>query len=77
VAVDDAPAIEIVRRELEAHPVARVDPDPIAPHLPGGVAERGVAVVELDLEQAVREGLDDLALELDLFFLLRDERLPC
>jgi hypothetical protein len=38
-------------------------------HLAGDVAEDLVPVVELDLEHGVREGLDDLALHLDLLFL--------
>ncbi len=37
--------------------------------LPGHVAEHLVAVVELHPEHRVRERLDDLAFELDLFFL--------
>src|SRR5215208_488139 len=69
VAVDDAAAAEVVRRQLDLDPIAGVHPDPEAPHLAGGVAERLMAVVELDLEQTVREGLDDLALHLDLLFL--------
>ena len=39
------------------------------PHLAGDVSEDLVPVVELDLEHRVREGLDDLALHLDLLFL--------
>jgi hypothetical protein len=33
-------------------------------------------VIELDLEEAVSKGLDDLALQLDLVFLLSDNDLP-
>ena len=69
VAVDDPAAREVVRAELELHAVAREDLDPVAAHLPGGVAERVVPVVERDLEHPVREGLDDLAFQLELFFL--------
>jgi hypothetical protein len=76
VAIDDAAALEVVRRELHADPVARVDANPEAAHLPGRVAERLVSVVERDPELAVAEGFDDLALELDLLFFDCYELLP-
>src|SRR5919109_1338337 len=69
VAIDDPGAVEVVRRDLDAHPVPRQDPDAEAPHLPGDVAEHLVAVVELHPEHRVRERLDDLAFEFDLLFL--------
>src|SRR5215212_7304403 len=69
VSVNDAAARQVVRRQLDLDPVTGIDPDPEAAHLAGGVAERLMAVVELDLEQTVRESLDDLALHLDLLFL--------
>jgi len=62
VAVDDATAREVVRRQLDLDAIAGKDPDPVAPHLPGRVAERLVTVVERDLEEAVAERLDDFAL---------------
>src|SRR3954462_2597424 len=64
VAVHDARAVQVVGRDLHAHAVARQDPDPEAPHLAGDVAQDLVAVVELDAEHGVGEGLHDLALEL-------------
>src|SRR5919198_6402378 len=82
LAVDDPAASEVVRRDLDLHAVAGIDADPVAAHLAGGVAEGLVAVVERDLVHAVAEGLDDLALELDLLFfpchvhLLPSERPP-
>src|SRR5437870_10941953 len=66
LAVDDPAASEVVRRDLDLYAIARIDADPVAAHLAGGVAEGLVAVVERDLVHAVAEGLDDLALELDL-----------
>src|SRR5216117_274120 len=68
--VNDPAARQVVRRQLDAHAIARVHPDPVAPHLPRGVAERLVAVVEADPEHAVPQRLDDLAGKLDLFFFL-------
>src|ERR671936_163658 len=64
LAVDDPPAAEVVRRDLDLHAVAGIDADPVAAHLAGGVAEGLVAVVERDLVHAVAEGLDDLPFEL-------------
>ena len=69
VAVDDPPATEIVGRQFDLDLVAREDPDPVAAHLAGGVAERFVSVLERDPEEAVTKGLDHLALELDFLFL--------
>src|SRR6201999_2336450 len=69
VPVDDARAVEVVGRQLAAHAVARKDPDAKAPHLAGDVTEHDVVVVELHAEHRVGQGLDHLALELDLVFL--------
>src|SRR4051812_7576891 len=69
MAVHDARAVEVVRRDLDPHPVAGEDADAKPPHLPGHVAQDLVAVVELHPEHGVRERLDDLAFELDLLFL--------
>src|SRR5215467_5600381 len=70
VSEDDPAARKVVGRELHPHAVAGQDPDAVAPHLPGRVPEGLVAVVELDPEHAAAERLDDLALELDLLFLV-------
>jgi hypothetical protein len=67
--VDDPAAFEVVGRDLDAHAVAREDADAVAAHLAGHVAEDLVTVVELHPEHRVRERLDDLPLELNLFFL--------
>src|SRR5262245_52423456 len=69
MAVDDTRAIEVVRGHLDADSVSGQDADAEPPHLPGDVPEHLVAVVELHPEHGVRERLDDLPLELDLFFL--------
>src|SRR5690349_8986586 len=67
--VDDPRPIQVVRRDLHPDAIAREDADPEAPHLAGHVAQDLVAVVELHPEHGVRERLDDLAFEFDLFFL--------
>src|SRR3954451_24841397 len=67
--VDDPRAVEVVRRDLDAHPIPRQDPDAETPHLARDVPEHDVAVVELHPEHGVRERLDHLAFELDFLFL--------
>src|SRR5829696_7966302 len=69
VAIDDAPAVEVIRGDLHPHPIPRQDPDAEAAHLAGHVAEHFMAVVELHPEHRVRERLHDLAFEFDLLFL--------
>src|SRR3954454_12320200 len=69
VPVDDARASEVVRAQLHPHAVAREDADPEPAHLARHVTEDLVAVVELHLEHGVGQGLEDLALELDLLLL--------
>src|SRR3954451_633358 len=69
VAIDDAGAIEVVGRQLDAHAVAGQDADAEAAHLARDVPEHRVAVVELDAEHGVGQRLDHLALELDLLLL--------
>jgi hypothetical protein len=71
LAVDDPTLGQIVRRELDLDPVARVDPDPVPAHPAGRVAECLVPVVEDDPVLAAPERLDHIALDLDLLFLLR------
>jgi len=58
LAVDDPTAREVVRRELDLDPIARVDPDPVPAHPAGRVAERLVPVVEEDFVLAAAERLD-------------------
>src|SRR5262245_40847568 len=70
--VDDPGTVEVVGRDLYAHPVAGEDADAEAPHLSGHVAEHLVAVVELHPKHGVRERLDDLSFELDLLFLRQE-----
>ena len=65
IAVDDPSPGEVVGRQLDLDPIARKDPDPVAPHLPGRIAERLMAIVEHDAVHTAAEGLDDLPLELD------------
>src|SRR3954462_14587098 len=67
--VDDPRAVEVVRRDLDAHPIPRQDANAESSHLARDVPEDDVAVVELHPEHGVRERLDDLAFELDLLFL--------
>src|SRR5262249_15953117 len=74
--IDDAAAVQVVRRKLDLDPVAGQDADPVAPHLPGRVADRGVTVVELDAKHAVPQRLGHLTLELALLFFHTHPGLP-
>jgi hypothetical protein len=67
-AVDDATAAEVVRRDLDADPVARENADAVTTHLACQMAEDLVPVVQLHAEHQAGKSLGDLALELD--FLL-------
>jgi hypothetical protein len=67
--VDDPGTVKVVRRELDPDAVTRQDPDAETAHLAGDMTEDYVIIVELDPEHRIRQSLDDLALELDLFFL--------
>src|SRR5512139_695637 len=73
-AVDDAPAGEVVRRQLHRDPVPREDLDEVHPHLPGYVGEHLHLVVEFDPEHRIRERLDHGPFDLDRFFL---RHFPC
>jgi hypothetical protein len=60
-AVGDAPARQIVRRELDVDVVTGRDADAEAAQTPGQAGEDRVAVLELDLERRAGEGFDDAA----------------
>src|SRR5215211_2882213 len=70
MSVGNAPAGEVVGRELDLDPVAREDADVVLAHLSGDLRQHLVPAVDLDAEHRARQGLDDLAFHLDLLFLL-------
>ena len=65
VPVNDATAAQVVRTELNDHPVIRQDPDVVHPHLPADMGENLVPVVQLHPEEGIRERLDNRAFNLD------------
>lgn len=65
VAVGDATAGQVVRRNLNDDLVSRKDADVVHPDLARDGAENGLAVLKLDVEHCVGQRLDDLALKLD------------
>src|SRR6185437_1023692 len=71
VAVDDAPAGQVVRRELHHDPVLGEDPDVVLAHLAADVGENPVSVGQFDPEHRVGKRLDDATLDLDGSVLLR------
>src|ERR1700712_3428365 len=70
VAVDDAPAREVVRGQLDLHAIARQDADVMPAHLARDVGQHLVIVVESHAEHGVGECFGDLSLELDLLFFV-------
>src|SRR6266508_2326461 len=70
VSVCDPAAREVVRRQFDLDLVAGEDPDVVLPHLPRDRRENAVTPFELDAEHRARQGLGDLALDLDLVLLL-------
>src|SRR5260370_8976844 len=66
--VRDAPARQVVGRELHLHTVARQDPDEVHPHLAAHVREHFVAVLQLHPEHPVRQRLHHSPLDLDRIF---------
>src|SRR5262245_58315256 len=57
----DPPPRQVVRGKLDRDAVAWEDADVVLPHLAGEMAENGVAVLRLDAEHGVRQGLGDAA----------------
>src|SRR5690606_24283562 len=57
-AVDDPPAREVVRAQLDLHLVPREDSDEVLPHLPRDVREHAVTPFDLHGEHRVGEGLN-------------------
>jgi len=71
VAVDDAPAGQVVGRELHPNAVAWRDANEVAPHAAGCVGDELVPVLELDLEHRIRQRLrDDCVHDYSCFFLV-------
>src|SRR5271156_1701872 len=58
VAINYAPARQIVRRKLDRHPIAGQDADEIFPHLAGNMGQDLMLVFELDAKHRVGKRLD-------------------
>src|SRR6185437_16721650 len=65
VSVDDASTGQVVRRQLDDHPVLRKDPDVVLAHLADDVGENLVSVAEFHSEHRIGQWLDHLAFDLD------------
>ncbi len=70
IPVCNSAAGEVVRRQLHLHFVAGKNPDVVLPHLPRDRRENVVTAFHLDTEHGARQGLGDLAFNLDLVLLL-------
>src|SRR6476469_6227293 len=66
---NDAPARQVVGRQLHRHLVAGQDADVMHPHLARDVSQYHVSVFQLHSEGRIRQGLENLALHLYRVFL--------
>src|SRR5205085_4168596 len=71
MAVSTPPARQIVRRQLELHPVAGKDADAELAHLAARIRQHGVLVVELDAVIAAGELLAHRPFDFDAGFFFR------
>src|SRR3954454_8092149 len=69
VPVVDAPAGDVVRRDLEPHAIAGENADAMLTHASAGVGEHARAVLQLDAELRVRQHFLDGAVHFQHFFL--------
>src|SRR5579875_4189438 len=69
VAVHNAAAVEVIRAELDGHAIAGENADEVLAHASGDMRENLVLVLELHLEQRVRQGLQDRCHYLNRIFL--------
>src|SRR6185295_546503 len=65
VAVDDAPAGQVVRRKLDDDPVLGKNADVVLPHLAADMSQDLVPVRQLHTEHGVGQWLDHSAFDLD------------
>src|SRR5574340_176773 len=67
-AVSDAALGEVVRSEFDGDAVTGENANVMLTHAAGNVGEDHMAVVQLHAESGVRQGLDDFAFHLNVFF---------
>src|SRR3954463_14110814 len=65
VAVDDAPAGQVVGRQLHDDSVLGKNADVVLPHLAADMSQHLVTIRKLHTEHGVRQGLDHSAFDLD------------
>src|SRR3972149_4202524 len=76
--IRDPATRQVVRRQLDADPVARKDPDEVHAELAADVGEYPMTVLELDGEHRIGQRLDDRTLDLDRILLgHRRRQAPC
>src|SRR5260370_565702 len=74
--VSDASLGQVVKADIDGYLVAGKDADVVHPHLAGDMGEDLVVILKPDAEHRVGQGVDDLALNLDFFFLGHIENCP-
>lgn len=69
---------QVVRRQLDGHPVASQNPDVVLPHLAGQMSQYLVPFADLDLECSITHTFDDGSVNRDhIFFWNNVTSLPC
>jgi len=71
--VHNTASLEVVWRNFNDNTIARHNPDEVLPHFAGHVCHHLMAVFELNAKLCVRERLDDVAFDLNCFFLRHSE----
>src|SRR6267378_7026361 len=69
----DAPLAHVVGRQFQRDLVARQDPDPVLAHLPCGIGDQLVSVVQRDSKPGVGQHFADDPVHFDVFFFRHDD----
>jgi len=59
---------QIIRRQLDSHLVTRQDTDVVFTHAPGNVSGDHVAILQLDTEHGIGQGINNSTLHFDVIF---------
>ena len=59
IPVNNSPAIQIVRTQLDGHPVTRQNADEVLSHASGNMRQYLVLVLQFHLEHRIRQRFDD------------------
>ena len=75
-AISDSTAFQIIDGQLYGYSISWENLDVVHAHLSGDVSQNGVAVLQLNLEHSVRQGLNNLTFELNYIVFSQRNPLP-